>query len=75
MNIEIHRLTLRNTFLILPEGGTPPAPLATANAEPFKRLRLTPGEDRAGMDVDAVLGDIERQGWAVVGAAVVIDVK
>lgn len=75
MNIEIHRLTLRNTFLVLPEGGTPPAPLDTSNAEPFKRLRLTLGETRVGMDVDAVIGDIERQGWAFVGAAVVFETK
>lgn len=75
MNIAIYELSLRHSFLVLPEDGTPPEGLNTTTARPFKRLKLTPGESRVGMDVDEVLRDLKLQGWAVVGAAIVVETK
>lgn len=74
MRIEIYKLNQSNTYLVLPEGGSPPEHLSVSSAAVLKRLTLKPGEVRVGMDVDAVRCDIERQGWATVTAAIVVEV-
>lgn len=72
MNIEIHSLTQRGAFLILPEGATPPTHIDMTGAKPFKRLTLARGQRRVAMDTDAALDDLTTQGWAVVGARVIV---
>lgn len=71
MNIESYVLAQRHTFLILPAGSTPPAHINMTGAKYFRRQRLERGEPpRIAFDPDIVLDDLEKQGWAIVGGAV-----
>lgn len=74
MTVDIYNTTAANTFLIVPAGATPPDGFQFRVTRLFKRITLEAGKPRIALDTDQVLTDIAAQGWAVVGAAVVIEV-
>lgn len=72
MDIDICTSTTPDTFICVPKGTTPPAQLGALRK--WKTITLDPSAPRVGMDVNQVLLDIAAQGYAVIGAKVVVEV-
>jgi hypothetical protein len=72
MKIDIYCTSNTTTFVCVPHGNTPPAPATKF----FKTIDLTVGgTPRIAIDAASVLQDIAARGFAIIGAAVVVDVN